>query len=430
MRVVVVGAGLSGLFTACELLSRGVDDLVVVETGDGPGGVTRTVHRDGYSLEPGAGSFLLPHPHLSPLLARLGVETVPAAASARSVWNGHRLVAVPASPAALTTPLLPVTAKLRAALEVAVPKGDGREETLDEFLRRRLGSRAGRLAAWLAASGVFAGDPAALSAAAAFPALPGLEASHGSLLRGMLARLRSRPRGAPRPAGHVPIDGMSGVAERAADLLGDRLRTGFPVSAIRRAGAGWRVEGPETIEAERVVVSVDPVAASRLLDGTVADLLSQAVSAPVAVVGLGGRGVQVPDGFGILTGPDAGTWTRGVLLESSYAPHRAPAGHGFVKAIVGGAPSPEAVDAPDDALVDRVGSEVARILRSEINASHVEIIRHHAGIPQYGPGHLDWLREVEATTPDGIHVTGWGYRGVGVGHVAADAARIAALVAA
>ena len=135
----------------------------------------------------------------------------------------------------------------------------------------------------------------------------------------------------------------------------------------------------------------------------------------------------MPPGFGALTGSDTAMATRGVLFESSYAPHRAPAGHSLVKAIVGGATRPEVAGWDDDPLVETVGGEVSRIIGRDISASFVEVVRHHRGIPQYVIGHSAWLQEVERLTNSmpGLHLTGWGYRGIGVAHLAADAAAVA-----
>jgi phytoene desaturase len=58
--VAIVGGGLSGLSTAAALQRLGVSDVVVLEGADRPGGVARTIHADGYTLEPAAGTLQLP----------------------------------------------------------------------------------------------------------------------------------------------------------------------------------------------------------------------------------------------------------------------------------------------------------------------------------------------------------------------------------
>jgi protoporphyrinogen/coproporphyrinogen III oxidase len=435
---VIVGGGLAGLFTASELIAAGVDDVVVLDQGAAPGGVARTIEREGYSLEPAAGTLLLPHPHLSGVLDRLGAEVRPAepAAGLRYVFTRGRLVALPSSPRALVAPLVPFPAKVRAAAEPFVrSRLGGSDDSLDAFLRRRLGPGLGGMLAWLAASGVFAGDPTRLSARSSFPLFPTLEDEAGSIVRGGIRRLRAARSGGrrPRPVAHLPVGGMAGVARAAASRLGDRLRLGSEVTSVRRETDGWAVDGAEAMRAEHLVLAVPPRRAAGLLGGDLGEALGRAVTAPVVVMGMGGPAARfpLPPGFGALIGPDAGMATLGILFESSYAPRRAPAGHSLVKVIAGGARRPDLVEWEETRLVEVIGAEVARALGADVDVSHVEVVRHRDGIPQYDVGHGDWLAEVERlrTARPGLHLTGWGYRGVGVAHVAADAVRTSSEIA-
>ena len=430
MRVVVVGGGLAGLFTASELVAGGVEDVVVVERASSPGGVARTVSRNGFSLEPAAGSFALPHQYLSPILERAGVEVVPARqAGLRHVFVDGRLVALRPSPAALLAPVLSVPEKLRALAEPLVKqRHEVGEESLAGFCERRFGEGAGRLLSSLMASGVYAGDPAELSADAAFPMLTELEREAGSVLRGAIRRRRSRPEDAPRPLMHVPVDGMAGMAATLASSLDGRMRGDFDVRSVFHAGDEWVIEGSQRLVADAVVLAVHPLVAAGLLDGDIADDLRRLESAPVAVVGLGGAGPTcLPDGFGALVGPDEGLISVGVLFESSYAPRRAPEGSWLTKVIVGGARNPEITDWDDERLVRRVVDELGRVLGEAVSPDFVEVVRQQPGIPQYTIGHRHRLRGLDDRLRElpGLHLAGWGYRGVGIASLARDCARLA-----
>jgi protoporphyrinogen/coproporphyrinogen III oxidase len=423
LRAVVVGGGLAGLFTASELVAAGVDDVVVVDAAEHPGGITRTIVENGYSLEPAAGSFLLPHPALSPILERCDIEVVPARdASVRHVFVDGRLVPLRPGPSALLAPLVSLGAKASALAEPIRRRraSDGLEESLAAFLRRRFGAEAGNMIAWLMASGVYAGDPERLSAVSAFPLLEALEREHGSLLLGGLRARRARST-QTRPGPHIPVGGMTALTESFARSLDGRFRGGFAVEAVSRVGGRWEVSGPDTITADVVVLAVRPETASELLGE---DFGGE--SAPVLVVGLGGRGAPLPEGFGLLVGSDEGLATRGVLFESSYAPWRAPEGSWLAKVIVGGAGG-RVPDGDDESVVSFVEEELSRILSSELEPEVGIVVRHLDGIPQYDVGHRAWLGEVDARlrARPGVHVTGWGYRGVGVASLAMDAARLA-----
>ncbi|MGH3649252.1 MAG: protoporphyrinogen oxidase [Acidimicrobiia bacterium] len=431
-RVAVVGGGLAGLFAASALIARGVDDLLVLDRAAKPGGVARTIHRDGYALEPAVGTLKLPHPHLSPILERSGVEVMRAhmGSSIRYVYTRDRLVGFPPSPKALFAPLVPLSAKLRGAIEPLVRDRTGsEEESLDSYMRRRFGDRLGGMLAWLAASGVYAGDPARLSATGSFPGLSTVGDRAGSILIGGLRHLRTRERGMPRPTSHLPVGGMSGLAESIASSLGERFRAGSEVGSVTLGPTGWIVESTGTIHAEQVVLAVPPHVAADLVDDDLAAVLAGSVSAPVVVVGVGGssRDVPIPDGFGVLTGPDVPGVTRGILFESSYAPRRAPKGHGLAKVIAGGATSPDVAGWDDEEILEVVIEETGRVLGVGLAPTFTEIVRHIPGIPQYEVGHIAWLSGLERALAQrpGLYLTGWGYRGVGVTHLATEAATLA-----
>lgn len=428
MRVVVVGGGLAGLFTASELLASGVD-VTLVEASPHPGGVARTVARNGFSLEPGAGSFTLPHPSLDAILDRARVGSKPAlGARSRYVFTDGRLVALPPSPRALLAPILPLSAKLRALGEPLVPARAGGDETLASFCRRRFGARAGEMLAWLMASGVYAGDPERLEVKTAFPMLEALERESGSVIKGALQRRRARSRSGGRPQVHVPVGGMASMADAIVSTLGDRFRPGFAVSSVSREVGGWVVSGPEWLSADEVVLAVDPDRAAAMVDDELAGHLAGMPASPVVVAGLGGHGAfPGPPGFGVLVGPGSDLVTLGVLFESEYAPERSQEGSWLLKVIAGGATTPEVAEWSDERLESVLIAEMRSIFGSDFTVSFLEVIRHRRGIPQYEMGHDRRLRDIERLLGErpGLHLAGWGYRGVGVSGLATGATTLA-----
>ncbi len=431
--VIVVGGGLGGLLVACEVARRGGRPLVL-EAGPRGGGVAATIREDGFLLEPAAGSLLLPHPHLTPILESAGATVVPAepAARRRYVYDRGTLFEL-AGPGAVATRLVSARSKLRLLREPWVrARTVCADESLHSFLARRLGPEVGRLGATLMAHGVFAADPDLLSARAAFPALVALEDRAGSMVRGGLARRRDRPKGAPRASVHVAPHGMAGLASELATHLGDGFRPDWTVDAVQRDGDEWLVTGPGEERAPSVVVALEPTAAARLVPEPIPALLAEARSAPVAVVGLGGRSADlpVPTGFGALAGPDADVRALGLLFESSYAPGRAPARHRLLKGIYAGSADPSAFALSDEQLVALAVEEAGTILGVPLQPSWTRVVRHTPGIPQYQVGHPTWLDRLDEATAGfpGLHLAGWAYRGVGVSSLAQHATALAETV--
>jgi len=71
-RVLVVGAGISGLTAAWELRRRGVP-VTVLESEPRAGGQIRSLHRDGFVLETGPNGYLDREGHVGRLAEALGI---------------------------------------------------------------------------------------------------------------------------------------------------------------------------------------------------------------------------------------------------------------------------------------------------------------------------------------------------------------------
>ena len=204
------------------------------------------------------------------------------------------------------------------------------------------------------------------------------------------------------------------------------------METIRREGDGWQVEwngGSEAAPA--AVVALAPNQAAGLLPEPLGGLLSGRPTAPVAVIGLGGPegSFRLPAGFGVLTGPEAGIRALGILFESSYGPGRAPDGHQLAKGIYGGAADPEMMERSDAELVSLMCEELGRVVGTTIEPTWTSVVR--SSIPQYPLGHAAWMDDVDralAAMP-GLHLAGWGYRGIGVSSLGADAVRLGEILA-
>lgn len=420
MTVAVIGGGLSGAFAARALELAG-KEVVVLDAADEPGGVAVPVRREGYLLEPAAGSLLLPHPHLTPLLDGLDVSVHPATPAARNRFVRHqgRTVKVAPGPQILATPLVSVAGKARVLAETFVRSTAQPDESVEGFLSRRLGSEAGRLAATLMAGGVHGGDPSQLSIGAAFPRLLALENRHGSLLKGVWANRKAGP--PTRPSTHVVDDGVASVAAAVAASLGDRWRRSWSVQKLEPTATGWRIHGPETLDADRVVAAIAPEELAEIFPS--ADTLLGSEWSPVAAVFLGLKGPTLPEGIGVLAGPDEGLATMGFLYESAYAPSRAPSGRGLVKAIVGGTRRPDVVELADEVILSKVTAELEAVLGEPVDVDMTHVVRQ--SIPQYTPTRRRMIDSLPEVLPTGLDVVGWAYNGVGLTNLATAAMNLA-----
>lgn len=439
MRAIVVGGGISGLATAWFLRRRGIA-TTVFEADAEPGGSIRTLRRDGFLVEAGPNSALYRDGALGELVRELALTgeliEANAAAKRRYVAKGGRPVALPDGPLALlTTGVFTPAGKLRLLLEPFRARA-AVEESIAQFVRRRLGREFLDWAIDPFVSGVYAGDPERLSVRAATPKIYALEAEYGSLLLGAAARrLRGRPSG-PQPTGRLVSfrSGMQTLPLALARSLGEGFRANASVEAIARTPTGWSVRaGGQREEADDVVLAVPADGAAELLaplDGELGPALRGIRYPPVASVALGFERDQIGhplDGFGMLLPGRLGHETLGVLFSSTLFPWRAPPDRVLLTAFIGGARHAPATGMPDDGLIERVLADLGPLLGIRGAPVFRHLTRWPRAIPQYELGHLERLAEIDRVLArfPGLHLRANWRDGISLGDCVANARALA-----
>lgn len=428
----VIGGGVSGLAAAWRLREHGAD-VTLFEASGRTGGVIRSVRRDGFLVDEGPNTLVARHAVVDETIATLGLEGARVwaneAASRRYVVKDGEAVALPTSPGAFVrSPLLSAGAKLRLLREPFVGHGEAEDESLADFVRRRLGPEVLDQAVNPFVAGVFAGDPERLSTRHAFPLLHALEREHGSLVRGMLRRARAAkssdaPRLSSRPFSFR--DGMQALPDALAASLGDAIQTNTPVVELRRDADGWTVttqsEGTTQEHRFDAVISTVPLHRLGTLGlGTDLSPFGEVHHPPVSVLALGFERAQVGhalDGFGVLVPEREPFRLLGALFSSTLFPGRAPEGHVLLTCFTGGMRHPADASLPTDDLVALARADLERLLCVRGNPGFVHRARWEHAIPQYHVGFgrvLAALDALEARHP-GLVFAGNYRQGISVG---------------
>lgn len=452
MRIVVVGGGVGGLATAFRLRqAQPHAAITILEAGDAWGGVIRTTRERGCLLEHGPDSILSAKPAGMRLLADLGLDerlvTTRPEARRSLIARGTRLLPVPEGfyllapgrwRAFLASPLVSPLGKLRMALDLVLPRRapDAPEESLAQFVRRRLGREAlARLAQPLVA-GITTADPERLSVAAVFPQLLEMERDHRSLLLAMRARQAQAPAAGARYGLFVTLaEGLGGLIEAlVARLAGCDLRLGAVVSALVRRGDGWTVAlGTGAIEADRVVLALPAHAARALVapvDAALGERLAAVPYAHLAVVNLvyPRAACPLPEAAGAVIPAIERRRLIALSFPDRKFPLRGAADATVLRAFIGGAGRDAEADQPPATLIATARAEIAALLgvTAEPLAATARTWRH--AMPQYELGHrerLAWLRAREAGIGS-LALIGNGYEGVGIPDLCAQAEALAA----
>jgi len=430
----IVGAGISGLSLAHALHKEATSasplKILVAESQGRVGGNITTVTAEGFLWEEGPNSFS-PTPELMKLAVDVGLKQELIFADRklpRFVYWQNKLQPVPMSPPAMIqSQLLSFPGKLRALFGalgfVAPAMGDrlsqqGNEETVSQFFRRHLGTEVMQRLVEPFVSGVYAGDPQQLSAAAAFGRVAKMADVGGGLVAGALLSAKNRPKKMPADP-NVPKtkpgelgsfkQGLKALPEAIAAKLGDRVKLNWHLTRLQRTERETYIaefstpDGQQEVEARTVVLTtpayvtadllqpLEPQVSSALQAFTYPTVASVVLAYPQSDV----KGKLV--GFGNLIPRGQGIRSLGTIWTSSLFPDRAPAGWQTLTSYIGGATDSEIGNLDSEQIVREVHRDLSRILlKPDVPQPKVLTVKlWKRAIPQYNLGHFDRLQQID-----------------------------------
>jgi oxygen-dependent protoporphyrinogen oxidase len=331
---------------------------------------------------------------------------------------------------------------VRAAVGDLLPRGTGlraeagRSTSLGRLVRIRMGSRVLRDLVAPVVSGVYATDPDQIDVDAAAPGLRDALMTAGTLGRAV-GSLR-----AAAPPGALVAGIAGGMTELVLALAGDlrargvQIRTGTPVTAIRRADERWLIQaGGRTTRAAAVLVCTPGAVAARLLAAeapTLAALIG-AEPAPIVLATLVVRAPELdraPRGTGVLVAREVTAVAAKAITHATakWTWLRAAAGPGrhVLRLSYGRAGEATSVPESDDAFAALALRDASRLLGVELTEQQLEGFARTEwpdALPQPPPGQ----RALALAAPDdlrkqpGIDVAGAWIAGSGLAAVVADA---------
>ncbi len=442
-RLVVVGAGITGLAAAFEWRRRRPDDeIVVLEAGDRIGGKLHRIRLAGHWYDTGPEAVLARVPEAVRLVEDLGLAdrlVAPATTRASVVLPDGRhplpagtVLGVPASTEGLDGFLSPEgVARVRA--EPALPRLslDG-DVAVGALLRERLGDEVVDRLVEPLLGGVYAGRADELSLTATMPALAARLPAAGSVVEAAAASRAAgeRSRGdADGPVFATVADGIGALPEALVAASGAVVRLRTPVHGLRRTATGFELSvgpagTPDEVTADAVLVTAPAPKAARLLVGIAPGAVEPLRAIPyasMAVVAMAFPAQDVDAGSGLLVPPVAGRLVKGVTVSSVKWPHLAgsPDGAGalLVRSSVGRFRDEAELQRSDDDLTRAVVADVADLLELDRpEPLETRLVRWGGGLPQYLVGHptrVDAIRAAVSAVP-GLAIAGAAFRGVGV----------------
>lgn len=449
-RVAVVGAGVSGLTVAHRLVAS--DPAVAVHLVDPgpPGGKVETIDLAGLRMDTGPDALMVRMPALGALVDEIGLrDAVRAPAlSGPYLWTRGRLRPLPMGSVfgipdkvgpLLRSRVIRPPGLIRAAADLALPRTrvTTADPTVAELLRPRLGREVFERIVDPLLGGVHAGRAERLSARSAVPEVARLLDGSRSAFLTVRRAGKARP-----PASGPALVSLAGGLSALTDALAARVTADggrvhwATVTALAATDSGWQltlsgadssgVDEGATLVVDQVVLATPAHVSGSLLGGLDPALgahLAGIEAASVATVLLAyDRGaVDLPPGTGFLVPPVEGRLIVGCTWMTSKWPHLAtPDGPVVIRCMVGRDGDDRWAALSDAALLDALRGELAEAMGSAVPRG-AKPVAHHIrrmpiAMPQYTVGHADRLTAIDARVAEhpGLHLTGAGYRGVGI----------------
>ena len=416
---IIVGAGISGLAAAAWL-----PNAIVLEAKECAGGWIQTQENPlGFSIDLAANGWLDNEPTVTDLLHHVGLEDeiLPASSerTLRYVYHHNTLISLPQKPPhILTSPLLSLWSKIRLLCEPFIAKYTGeKEESVAEFVSRRLGK--GVLSTLLSpmTAGVFAAQPEELSLKASFPRLFEMEQQYGSLLRAILKSPKTK-----EPVLTSLKTSTGALCTHIAQQLGSRLHTQCPVTQIDRKNDKWILNTPEgLLETNQLILACPAFVQAKLLASispTLAEKLAEIRYSSVAlVVSVYRKEEYNPQGFGMLVSRDTELHNvLGILFSSRIFPSRYPKEYTITRTILGGTRYPHLLKLPDHEILLHVHKAHNEILRTTAKPIGQHVFRHARSIPLYDVHHATRQNDIQSLLKEqpGLQLIGNHLGGVGV----------------
>jgi oxygen-dependent protoporphyrinogen oxidase len=456
-KVVVIGAGISGLACAYRLKRLGIPSLVL-EARERAGGLIATIRRNGFLFETGPQCPRFP-PSVWQLVRELNLDTEFVAGdpgAKRYIMRDGRLHRAPFSPGGLIgTRLVGLGSKIRILIEVfGASRPPASEETLADFVQRKFGAEVLDYLVDPVISTVFFGDAHKMGMESAFPALVEWERKHGSLARGAIRarkskRLAPRRDTSPQQAGTKPDretlrvtdalpslgsfrSGMAALPERLASELREEIRYSAAIACVeqvRNGGnatkPGWQISlsSGERVAAEHLILAVPAYAAAQLLANAAPQLaipLKAIEYAPASAVASAYDCSQVAnplDGFGFMVPRREGMETICTFWNSSLFPGRAPAGKLLMTSFAGRGANESGLAMNKERYAEIIEAENARTLG--IKGPPLDRVewKDSRALPQYNVGHAQRVTEIQnilRTIPN-LRIVGNFLRGRSIG---------------
>ena len=434
-KVVVVGAGITGLTVAYRLLKNGENfEVVVLESEKKTGGKLKTSQFAGFLLDEGADAFLARAPWAIDLFNEIGIseEFVSPRSRSASIWANGSLIPLP-SPNVLGIPLDPDSVppgllssddaqKIRQGGKPDKALPEGTDVSIGSLVRDCVGNSVFELFVDPLLGSINAGVVDEMSCETMAPQL--LEAARHK--DGLVAALRETQQNSDPelPIFYTHPNGMGYIVEKLTEQVSESIRKDENVISINRIAEQWFVETSAGSEiADAVVLATSAQNATNLLapiSPTIATRLSDIEHSSVSLVSFAFKNsdIDIPkDQSGFLVPRSAGMLMTACSFSGNKWTHLDDGTQTLMRVSAGRIDDQRHEMLSDEELVKRLMGDLAATLGIDSQPLESRVNRWPKALAQFKIGHLQRMKDTIDLLADeapGVFISGSYYFGVGI----------------
>ncbi len=436
-RVIVLGAGISGLATSWYLKQRFKNEIEItlVEKSSRFGGWIETHTQNGFLFEQGPRGCRVAGKgcHTLDLIEKLGLKDsfLSASPAAKKRYLCYRDRIIP-FPEWYRFPFSPLANGWMRALyhDLTAPKATDQEETIHSFFKRRIGIEWTERFIAPMISGIYAGDITELSMKSCLNTLWQLEHQSRSLLKGSLTRTKSthlEESAFVRSHKKCKLFSFQLGMETLPRALFTQLEAEIHLNAAPSSLEFYQdqvavvLEGGKTLDADFLISTLPSSQIGMLLhplNEMIGKNLTQIPQASMKVINLGYHNLKIEyEGFGYLMPPKENQPILGCLWDSLIFPQQNTSStHARMTVMMGGTLHPKTVTSTDENCLGDVLAHLDAYMGIKKSPDEIHIKSAFNAIPQYTLKHAEVVASTESFSQQNkrIAILGNSFYGVGV----------------
>jgi oxygen-dependent protoporphyrinogen oxidase len=426
MKAIVIGAGISGLSCAYLLQKEGFE-VTVLEKENYSGGKIRTIKENGYLVEAGPNGFLY-NENTMKFIKQTGFShnliEAKQSSNRKFIYDG-RLYEIPQKQQKmLFDNFLSIKSKL-ALLKEPFVKPNPDDETVAEFVIRRLGKEFLDKLIGPMSLGIYAANPYTMSITSNFKRIKEIELRYNSLIRGLVKLMSQKKANASSASGQFSKQlysfkyGMQSFTDYLSQSL--NVLNGYDVVSIEKTSKYIIYTDSCKFDADIVVFAVPSFEVAKIienLDNQLPHYLLSIPYSPIVLVALAFSqkfANSTVDSYGYLFDLNKINSAIGVLFDSSIFDYRSNDNRFLVRMFLGGALRQKVIQKNNLELLQGAIAELQRSAKIFAPFEYYKIIKYTKAIPQYLMNHkeiINIIQTFESKNP-GIYFAGNAFYGVG-----------------